>query len=79
MKNVNQVYVKNSLEAALTYCDTFGAEVTFAIKNPEGTAYEHCELSVDGKIILARLRCGFHPQNEMGNHDLQLPLNGPCV
>lgn len=29
MKNVNQVYVKNSLEAALTYCDTFGAEVTF--------------------------------------------------
>ena len=53
MKNVNQVYVKNSLEAALTYCDTFGAEVTFAIKNPEGTAYEHCELSVDGKIILA--------------------------
>ena len=53
MKNYTQVYVKNSFEAAQTYCEAFGAEVTFAIKNPEGTAYEHCELSVDGEGILA--------------------------
>lgn len=51
MKNYTQVYVKNSFEAAQTYCEAFGAEVTFAIKNPEGTAYEHCELSVDGEGI----------------------------
>lgn len=53
MKNSAQVYVKNSLEAAQIYCEAFGAEVTFAIKNPEGTEYEHCELSVNGERILA--------------------------
>lgn len=53
MKNYTQVYVKNSFEAAQTYCEAFGAEITFAIKNSEGTAYEHCELSVDGEGILA--------------------------
>ena len=40
MKNYAQVYVRNSLEAAEWYCDAFGAEVTFAIRNPENTAYE---------------------------------------
>lgn len=53
MKNYTQVYVENSLEAAQWYCDAFGAEITFEIKNPEGTAYEHCELSVDGEGFLA--------------------------
>ena len=53
MKNYTQVYVNNSLEAAETYCKAFGAQVTFAIKNEAGTAYEHCELSVDGEGILA--------------------------
>lgn len=53
MKNYTQVYVNNSLEAAQTYCDAFGAEITFAIKNDSGTAYEHCELSVDGEGFLA--------------------------
>ena len=33
MKNCGQVYVKNSLEAAETYCRAFGAEITFEIKN----------------------------------------------
>ena len=53
MKCYTQVYVMNSLEAADTYCRAFGAEVAFAIKNPEETAYEHCELSVRGDPILA--------------------------
>ena len=48
MKNYTQVYVKNSMEAAETYCRAFGAEITFEIKNDSGTAYEHCELSVNG-------------------------------
>lgn len=34
MKNYAQVYVKGSFQAAKTYCEAFGAEVTFAIKNP---------------------------------------------
>lgn len=53
MKNYTQVYVKNSFEAAETYCKAFGAEVTFEIKNDAGTAYEHCELSVNGGGFLA--------------------------
>ena len=53
MKNYTQVYVKNSIEAAETYCKAFGAEITFAIKNGSGTAYEHCELSVSGEGFLA--------------------------
>lgn len=53
MKNYTQVYVKNSFEAAKTYCDAFGAEISFAIKNPDQTAYEHCELSVNGEGFLA--------------------------
>lgn len=32
MKNYNQVYVKDSLAAAKTYCDVFGAQITFEIK-----------------------------------------------
>lgn len=47
MKNYTQVYVKNSIEAAETYCRAFGAEITREFKS--GTAYEHCELSVDGE------------------------------
>ncbi len=53
MKNYTQVYVKESMEAAKLYCDAFGAEITFEIKNPGGTAYEHCELSVKGEGFLA--------------------------
>ena len=53
MKNYTQVYVKNSMEAAKTYCEAFGAEITFEIKNDSGTAYEHCELSVNGEGFLA--------------------------
>lgn len=53
MKNYNQVYVKNSFEAAETYCKAFGAQVTFGIKNDDETAYIHCELSVNGEGFLA--------------------------
>ena len=53
MKNYTQVYVKNSIEAAQTYCKAFGAEITLEMKNAEGTEYEHCELSVDGEGFLA--------------------------
>ena len=53
MKNYTQVYVKNSLEAAEMYCNDFGAEITREFWNEDNTAYEHCELSVDGEGFLA--------------------------
>ncbi|MBS7315477.1 MAG: hypothetical protein KIG74_03600 [Clostridiaceae bacterium] len=53
MKNYTQVYVKNSLEAAEFYCKAFGAEITRAFPNADGTAYEHCELSVNCEGFLA--------------------------
>lgn len=53
MKCYTQVYVMNSIEAVETYCRAFGAKVTFEIKNEAKTAYEHCELSVNGEGILA--------------------------
>lgn len=53
MKNYTQVYVKNSIDAAETYCKAFGAEITLEMKNADGTEYEHCELSVDGEGFLA--------------------------
>lgn len=53
MKNYTQVYVKNSYEAAKTYCKAFGAEITREFKNEADTAYEHCELSVNGEGFLA--------------------------
>ncbi len=53
MKNYTQVYVKNSIEAAKTYCNAFGAEISVEFKNSSGTEYEHCEISVDGEEFLA--------------------------
>lgn len=53
MKNYTQVYVKNSFEAAKMYCKAFGAEITRAFVSADGTAYEHCELSVNGEGFLA--------------------------
>lgn len=53
MKNYAQVYVKNSFEAAKMYCKAFGAKITFEVKNDTETAYEHCELSVNGEGFLA--------------------------
>ena len=38
MKHDTQVCVKDSLEAARTYCRAFGAEITLARKNEAGTA-----------------------------------------
>ena len=42
MKNYTQVYVKNSIEAAQTYCNAFGAEITFEIKNEMGNNDFQC-------------------------------------
>ena len=53
MKNYTQVYVKNSLEAAQLYCKAFGAQITRAFMNKDQTAYDHCELSVNGEGFLA--------------------------
>ena len=53
MKCYAQVYVMNSLEAVETYCRAFGAEVGFFVKNEAQTAYEHCELAVNGKSFIA--------------------------
>ena len=58
MKNYAQAYVKNSMEAAETYCRAFGAEITFEIKNEDGTAYDHCELSVNGDGFMALSEAG---------------------
>ena len=35
MKNYTQVYVKNSFEAAATYCKALGAEITCEYKNED--------------------------------------------
>ena len=53
MKNYTQVYVKKRFEAAKTYCHKFGAEINRECKTKEKTAYEHCELSVNGEGFLA--------------------------
>ena len=53
MKCYTQVYVMNSVEAVKTYCRAFDAEVCFAIKTADQTAYEHCELAVKGEPVLA--------------------------
>lgn len=53
MKNYTQVYVKDRMETAKTYYRAFGAEITPEMKNDSGTAYEHCELSVNGQGFLA--------------------------
>ena len=53
MKNYNQVYVKNSFDAAKIYCKAFGAEITRAFIKKKYSAYDHCELSVNGEGFLA--------------------------
>ncbi len=35
------------------YCSAFGAEITREFINEDGTAYAHCELSVNGNGFLA--------------------------
>ena len=53
MKNYTQVSVKDSVAAAQHYCNAFGAKITREFWNPDHTAYEHCELSVNGEGFLA--------------------------
>ena len=43
MKNYTQVYVKNSYEAAKTYCKAFGAEITREFKNE--TFYDNPDIA----------------------------------
>ena len=52
MKNYTQVYVKNSFEAAETYCKAFGAEITreFCCEHSEMTRYYFHELSQDFSV-----------------------------
>ena len=53
MKIGPQVYVRGSIEAVDMYCNAFGADITVHMKDHEGTAYEHCELSVNGQLFMA--------------------------
>ena len=53
MKIGPQVYVRGSVEAVEMYCEAFGAEITFQIKDTEKNAYAHCELSVNGQLFMA--------------------------
>jgi len=53
MKNYTQVYVNDSILAAEMYCKAFGAEIGRAMMNEAETAYEHCELNVNGEGFLA--------------------------
>ena len=53
MKSYTRVYVKNSFEAAETYCKAFGAEIIREFRNANNTAYEHCELAVNGEGFFA--------------------------
>ena len=41
------------MKAAQLYCRAFGAQITRAFMNETNTAYEHCELSVNGEGFLA--------------------------
>ncbi len=70
MKNYTQVYVNNSLEAAQVYCDAFGAQITRAFPNADHTAYEHCELSVNGEGFLALAEAG-HPLDVARIHQMK--------
>lgn len=47
-----QAYVRGSIGAAQMYCKAFGAQASFEIKDEAGR-YAHCELSVDGRRIMA--------------------------
>jgi PhnB protein len=46
------LYVKNSVEAAASYCDAFGMKIGYNVKNENGT-YMHAELEKDGQSIFA--------------------------
>lgn len=53
MKISPQVYVRGSIKAAEMYCNAFGAEISFQIKDESNTAYAHCELFIDGHLFMA--------------------------
>lgn len=44
---------KKQYGGSKTYCKAFGAEITLEMKDSNGTAYEYCELSVNGQGFLA--------------------------
>ena len=55
MKNYTQVYVKNSFEAAETYCKAFGAEITREFINMEYVGgFQFDNIQFVGKISVCR-------------------------
>lgn len=52
MRISSQVYVKNSSEAVKAYCRAFDAKIAAEYRDEKGN-YEHCELTVDGKLFMA--------------------------
>ena len=46
------LYVKNSAEAVKRYCEAFGLELGYNVKNPDGSFY-HSELCRDGSPVLS--------------------------
>lgn len=52
MRITPQVYVRGSVAAAELYCAAFGAEPGLELKDEQGR-YAHCELFVDGALLLA--------------------------
>mgnify|MGYP000680040522 CR=1 FL=1 len=75
MKNYAQVYVKNSLEAAQTYCEAFGAEITVSMQNPEALPMNTVSsLWMESVFWPCRKRKTLatllRPPDEVGDHDV---------
>jgi hypothetical protein len=51
MKNYTQVYVKNSFEAAETYCKAFGAEITREFKTKITSLMSTVSCLYTGKVF----------------------------
>jgi len=62
------LYVKNSVEAVELYQKTFGLELGYHVKNPDGT-YFHSELYQDGEEILSVVES---PHDAIGEQSAQL-------
>ncbi|MCL1823839.1 MAG: VOC family protein [Oscillospiraceae bacterium] len=63
MKIDSQIYAVGSIEAVEMYRRAFGAEISFEVKNDDGT-YLHCELSVDGQHFISVSEAGDNCEKE---------------